>query len=176
MIWIHCDYIFTKTSVQPGTFWQHLVKKMCSWTIPGQMWKVLTVTFFSTFSRHFLHSVNNLFTVQIIFYTGFYKESLKKCVENRSVKIFFPKSVWKILFSTLIGKFSKISVENRIFHTDFGKQIFTLLFSTHFLLQNTDLKPGWVPIDFLSCKGSHKKLAFGQFFKRAFAAEKINRN
>ena len=94
--------------------------------------------YFLHFPGIFHHAVNNLFTVQIIFFTGFYKENLKKCVENRSVKICFPKSVWKI-FSTLI-------LENQcgklIFHTDFGKQIFTLLFSTHFLLQNTDLEPG----------------------------------
>ena len=29
-----------------GTFWQLLVKKMWPWTLPGQMWKVLTVAFF----------------------------------------------------------------------------------------------------------------------------------
>ena len=33
-----------------------------------------------------------------------------------------------------------------------------------------------VPIDFLSCSGFLKKLAEGQFFTRAWAAEKINRN
>ena len=33
-----------------------------------------------------------------------------------------------------------------------------------------------VPIDFLSCKGFIEKLAEGQFFIGAWAAEKINRN
>ena len=33
-----------------------------------------------------------------------------------------------------------------------------------------------VPIDFLSCSGSLEKLAVGQFFMGAWAAEKINRN
>ncbi len=32
------------------------------------------------------------------------------------------------------------------------------------------------PIDFLSCSGFLEKLAEGQFFTRAWAAEKINRN
>ena len=68
---------------------------------------------FLHFPGIFHHAVNNLFTVQIIFFTGFYKENLKKCVISKSSvenKIFytgFPKSVWKI-FSTLIleNKFS----------------------------------------------------------------------
>ena len=53
---------------------------------------------FLHFPGIFYHTVKPFLTVKIFFYTGFYKENLKKCVENRS----FPKAVWKIKFSTLV--------------------------------------------------------------------------
>jgi hypothetical protein len=40
------------------------------------------------------------------------------------------------------------------------------------LLQNTVMEPGWVPIDFLSCKGSHKNWPSANFSREPLQLRK----
>ena len=75
----------------------------------------------------------------------------------------------KFFFSIVFNSTMYVSCRINAIRLLAGKRLMLLLFIRV-------LEPGWAPIDFLSCSGSRKKLAFGQFCKKAWAAEKINRS
>ena len=70
-----CNYWFTRAFF--GNFLQLLAKNMCSWTIPGQMWKVLTITFLLVrwFKRRYVGCRLDLYQHFNQGYTGWQKKN-----------------------------------------------------------------------------------------------------